>query len=255
MKMKTNMIVSVAALAAVAGLAMADGRVTITDATGPYNGSDGTGGAFIVTRAAAGSNENAQGNGHYGDNRLAGDNRVATSFLSFCLERQDNLSFGSTYFTEISTSAYDTENPVNLPNPDALDARTAVIYREFRKITDGTASLAGLFTGASLGNTLTSALTTAIQDAIWVSEGEKDLASVSAEAQRIYQWGGDNQGQGIGNVRVLRLWANYSNGVYSGSRQDLLTMIPLPPSAYAGMGTLAGMLGLAAARRRKLAAE
>ena len=256
MKMKTNMIVSVAALAAVSGLAMADGRVTITDGTGPYNGSDGSGGAFIVTKAANGSNQNAAGNGLYGNNLFAGDGRGtgSTSFLSFCLEKQDNLGFGATYFTQISTSTYDTAAPVNLPNPDALDARTAAIYREFRKITDGTASTAGLFGGA-LGATLSSAGTTAIQNAIWYSEGE--IASVSGAALAIYNWGVANQGQGIGTVRVLRLWNTYNaqTGQYSGSHQDLLTMIPLPPSAYAGMGTLAGMLGLAVARRRKLAAE
>jgi hypothetical protein len=256
MMMKTNIIVSVAALAAVAGMAMADGRVTITDGTGPYNGSDGSGGAFIVTKAANGSNQNAAGNGLYGNNLFAGDGRGtgSTSFLSFCLEKQDNLGFGATYFTQISTSTYDTAAPVNLPNPDALDARTAAIYREFRKITDGTASTAGLFGGA-LGATLTSAGTTAIQNAIWYSEGE--IASVSGAALAIYNWGVANQGQGIGTVRVLRLWNTYNaqTGQYSGSHQDLLTMIPLPPSAYAGMGTLAGMLGLAAARRRKLAAE
>lgn len=255
MKMKTNMIVSVAALAAVAGLAMADGRVTIFDGTGPYNGSDGTGGAFIVTQAGAGANENAQGNGLYGNNLFAGDGRGSgsTSFLSFCLEKQDNLAFNTTYFSEISTSTFDTLPPVGGPtNPDPIDNRTAAIYREFRKITDGTASTAGLFGGA-LGATLTSAGTTAIQNAIWYSEGE--IASVTGAALDIYNWGVANQGQGLRGVRVLRLWGSYSNGQYSGSRQDLLTMIPLPPSAYAGMGTLAGMLGLAVARRRKLAAE
>ncbi|MCX5689385.1 MAG: hypothetical protein NTV94_06285 [Planctomycetota bacterium] len=261
MMMKTNIIVSVAALAAVAGMAMADGRVTITDAqptTSPYNGTDGSGGAFTVTMAAAGSpnNYNAYGNGIYGDNLYAGDGRGtgSTSFLSFCLEYQDHLNFGGTYYTEISTSAYDDTAPTSTPNPDTLDARTAAIYREFRKITDGTASTAGLFGGA-LGSTLTQAGTTAIQQAIWFSEGE--IGSISGAALAVYNWGVANESQGVGSVRVLRLWDNYNaqTGVYSGSHQDLLTMIPLPPSAYAGMGTLAGMLGLAAARRRKLAAE
>lgn len=257
MKMKTNAIVSVAALAAAAGMAMADGRVTITDGFGVYNGTDGSGGAFTVTQAAAGANQNAVGNGLYGNNLVAGDGRGTgtNSFLSFCLEKNDNLAFNTTYFTEISTSTFDTLPPVGGPtNPDPLDARTAAIYREFRRIANGTADTTGLFGGA-LGATLTSAGTTAIQNAIWYSEGE--IASISGTALAIYNWGVANQGQGIGTVRVLRLWNSYNaqTGQYSGSHQDLLTMIPLPPSAYAGMGTLAGMLGLAVARRRKLAAE
>jgi hypothetical protein len=50
---------------------------------------------------------------------------------------------------------------------------------------------------------------------------------------------------------VLRLWANYSNGQFSGNRQDQLTLIPLPPAAWAGLGSLAGVMAIGYVRRRK----
>jgi hypothetical protein len=36
--------------------------------------------------------------------------------------------------------------------------------------------------------------------------------------------------------------------------QDLMVLVPLPPAAWAGLGSLAGVLGFTAIRRRKLQA-
>jgi hypothetical protein len=256
------------AVAALTGSALADGRVTITDATGVYNGSDGSGGAFTVTRATPGTGNQNNGdyNGLYGGNRVDGDGRSANSFLSFCLERQDNLGFGSTYFSQIETSAYDTTAPTGQPNPDELSWITANIYREFRRLTDSvtaTVDTTGFFGGA-FGASLSGAETTAIQQAIWYTEGELAWASLSTAAQDVYTWAsGAGMNQGLRGVRVLRLWSNFSTansslpyqGQYRDSHQDLLTLVPLPPAAYAGIGTFAGIFALAAVRRRKLAAE
>jgi hypothetical protein len=51
-------------------------------------------------------------------------------------------------------------------------------------------------------------------------------------------------------VRVLRLWTTFSDGTYSGNSQDLLTIIPLPPAGWAGLGTLSAALGISVIRRR-----
>ncbi|MBS0197411.1 MAG: hypothetical protein JSR77_11700 [Planctomycetes bacterium] len=247
--------------AACASSAFADGRVTITDCTLPdgnnvYNGTDGAGGAFVVTRATPGANGDY--NGAYGGNLLANDGRGtgSDSFLSFCIEYQDHLSFNTTYYTQISDSAYDTSAPVNLPNPDPISGTTAKIYSEFRSIANGTASTVGLFNGL-LGSSLSRAETTAIQQAIWYSEQEINFNDMSQLAKDIFNWAAANNDGGLHGVRVLRLWDTYNaqTGEYSGSHQDVLTCIPLPPSAYAGMSTFAGILGLAAIRRRKFAAQ
>lgn len=258
MRTGSTMALATLTVAALAGAALGDGRVTIRDGTGVYNGSDGTGGAFQVWRATPGANGDY--NGVYGGNLLNGDGRGtgSDSFLSFCLERQDNLSFNTTYFTEISTSAFDAAPPTNLPNPDPISGTTAHIYREFRKIANGgaTAGTTGLFGGLFLG-TLSGTETTAIQHAIWYSEQEMAWSDLSTLAQNVYNWAAANNDGSLRGVRALRLWSNYNaqTGQYSGSHQDLLTCIPLPPAAYAGMGTFAGIFMLAALRRRKLAAQ
>ncbi|MBS0197410.1 MAG: hypothetical protein JSR77_11695 [Planctomycetes bacterium] len=256
MRARTSLVLAASVVAALAGAALADGRVTIQDATGVYNGTDGSGGAFQVWDAGPAANGND--NGSYGGNLLSGDGRGtgSNSFLSFCIEIQDHLSFGGTYYTQISSSAYDSEPPVNLPNPDPLSGTTAKLYSEFRSIANGTASTAGLF-GGLMGATLTSQSTTDLQNAIWYSEGEKAWGDISAAAQALYTWAAANNDGALHGVRVLRLWTNYNaqTGEYSGSHQDLLTCIPLPPAAYAGLGTFASIFALAAVRRRKLAVE
>lgn len=252
---RESIAIAAICVAAVAGSAFADGRVTITDGTNAYNGSDGSGGAFTVTRATPGANGDY--NGVYGGNRVSGDGRVADSFLSFCLEIGDTLGFGATYYTEISTSAKrDGSTGSGNPNPDPLSAVTAKIYSEFRSFVSNAGSSTvnpGSAFGGLLGSSLDSGETTAIQQAIWYTENE--LGSISGTALSIYNWALANNNGSLNGVRVLRLWDNYnaSNGAYSGSHQDLLTMIPLPPSAYAGMGTLIGLAGVGYIRRRKLA--
>jgi hypothetical protein len=251
-----------AAMAAAAGLsssALADGRATITDATGGYNGSDGSGGAFTVTRASPLANGDY--NGTYGGNRVSGDGRSdSNSFLSFCVEFNEHLSFGSTYYTEISTSAKD--GGLTGGNPDPISATTAKLYSEFRSLVSNAASSSIDSTGkfnSLFGSTLDGAETTAIQWAIWYAEGERTLAEIGGNgfdtgslAERVYAWARDNNDGTLGDVRVLRLWSGYSGGTYSGNSQDLLTIVPLPPAAWAGLGTMGCVLGISVIRRRKL---
>lgn len=252
---RESIAIAAICVVAVAGSAFADGRATITDATGAYNGSDSSGGAFTVTRSAPGANGDY--NGSYGDNRRSGDGRVADSFLSFCLEIGDTLGFGATYYTEISTSAKrDGSVGSGNSNPDDLSAVTAKIYSEFRSfVSDASSSSVnpGTAFGGLLGSSLTEGETSDIQRAIWYSENE--IGSLSGTALSIYNWAVANNDGALHGVRVLRLWDHYnaSTGAYSGSHQDLLTMIPLPPSAYAGMGTLVALAGVGYIRRRKLA--
>ncbi len=259
MRARTSLTLAASVVAGLAGAALGDGRVTIYDATGVYNGTDGSGGAFQVWDAGPAANGNY--NGAYGGNLLSGDGRGtgSNSFLSFCIEVEDHLSFGGTYYTQISTAAYDSESPVNLPNPDPISGTTAKLYSEFRKIPNSNTANADttLRFGGLFGSTLSGQETTDLQNAIWYSEGEKAWGDISAAAQALYTWAAGNNDGGLHGVRVLRLWTNYNaqTGQYSGSHQDLLTCIPLPPAAYAGIGTFASIFALAAVRRRKLAME
>lgn len=238
---------------AVAGLGVAStawaGHVKMTDATGYLNGTDGSGGAFIVNRDSGDV-------GRLGDLGLTASTGTYGngSFYTFCLERTEHISFGATYYTQISGGAvnggYSGQTSTNY---DPVSNETAALYRTFRS--------GGSF-GGTIGTIDQSAETTALQVAIWYFEGEWfDLGNgnplaLSAQAQELVNWATANA-TGLGGVRVLTLWTNYnaSTGTYSGNSQDMLTIIPLPPAAYAGIGSLLGVVGFGVIRRRRLRAE
>lgn len=195
------------------------------------DGSGWTGGAF---RAAVIS----------GDNGLTGGpGGSSSSFLTFCLERSENFSFGSTYNTIISDRAQDGGS-----GGDPISDVTKAIYAEFRLAGNNAFGISGLnFNGGGDVSTYTRA----IQNAIWFEEQE--LSSLpSGFATTIWNWGVANAGArgGAADVRVLQLWN------LDGSRaQDQLTMlppglVPLPTAGAAGMA----MLGVIATRRRRGAA-
>jgi hypothetical protein len=240
-------------LLTVAGLssaAFADGRVTMTDATGFYDGTDGSGGAFTATNAGPSANGNYIG-------QTGGNGTGGSSFLTFCIELNEEFSFGQTLYGHISTGAVSGDSGIDPSNPansttggfDPISPVTAKIYQEFRSGGNfgGASTLASLADGYN-----SSAETTAIQNAIWYSEGEKSAADAGADAMAIWNWANNQHPTSIGNVRVLQLWTTWDavNG-YSGNSQDQLILIPLPPAATAGTAMLVGVLGLGYARRRK----
>jgi len=232
------------ALAAAAGQAMADGTIKVTDPTNAYNGTDSSGGAFIVNQVSG-------DNGFLGDLGLSattGGTDNKGSFYTFCIERSETFTFNTLYYTQIADSARGGGGGAIGTGATAYDPLvgvTAKLYSTFR--------CGGSF-GGTIGVIDTAIESTAMQNAIWFSEGEKTWAELDANAQYLYNWAKTNSDGGLHGVRVLRLWTTLSNGVYSGASQDFLTLIPLPPAAYAGMGTFAGMLGFAAIRRRQHAA-
>ena len=257
------------ALAGISSVAFGDGRITMSDATGFYNGTDGQGGAFTATAPSS----NAGYNGLYGGNLRSGDGRGtgSNSFLTFCIEYNEHIGFGTTYYTQIATSA--SNGGVGGGHPDPISGATAAVYREFRRAGTNTV----LFGGARLfgsgtanynfssnnsgGGFNTSEETSAIQHAIWSLEGEITLDAnnrVDQLAQLIVNWGMAND-HGLQGVRVMRLWTNRSgsngNYTYSGFAQDQLTLVPLPPASLAGLGMLAGVASFGVIRRRKLNAR
>lgn len=257
---------AVASVFSVAGSALADGQIWFgtdpSSSSNRYNGTDSAGGAFVITTK--------QGyNGLHGGNRTAGDN-VSTanvspnlrytqpsgnefSFLSFCIERNEFIANGGTYWTEIATSARFGGAGGGDGQTDPLGPSTAWLYREFRRIGNE-GSTTGLFNNI-FGSTLESGETSALQSAIWFTEGELQWSSLNSTAQSLVTWAnGANNGQ-LNGVRVLRLWETRTpNGQggwnFGGQHQDQLTLIPLPPAAWAGLSTLAGVGFVGVMRRR-----
>lgn len=201
----------------------------------PAWGRTGSGGAFRATHIPGG--------GYIG--QYGGPGGSATSFLTFCMEGNENLNApGDNYYGEIADSALN--GGLGGGSPDPLDSLTATLYAEFR----GANSFGAL---ASLGgNGVTSAVeSAALQLAIWYIEGERTFADLNATAVDLYNWAVANDTGSIGDVRVLRLWTNFDGTTYSGHAQDQLTIIPLPPAAWAGIGSLAGVALIGVVRRRK----
>jgi hypothetical protein len=247
----------VAALSAAAGSAWAGkikiGIDPISDA-GTYNPTNFNGGSFVV-KTLEGYNGIMGGNRADGDVGASADHRGPAgpeiSILSFCLEIGEYISPGGEYWTEIGTTARRGGNGGN-GTEDPLHSRTARIYAEFRSIGNNGA-LGSLF-GGVLGTTLNDLGTKAIQEAIWHSENE--LGSVTGLAQQVYDWADDNYTDGeLYDVRVLRLWTHPTDRNANNYAQDQLTLIPLPPAAWAGLSTLAGVGFVGYIRRRKNTAQ
>jgi hypothetical protein len=233
------------AVGGAASSALADGVITIEVPAG-WRASGFSGGAFRVNPVSG-------YNGHGG-----GPGATGSSFLSFCLELDEFINADNTtqYNTHIDVSAL--HGGVGGPDPDPINYITANLYKEFRGV-NSFGNLAGLGgDGVSNGNE-----TRALQRALWFSEEEIGDASDGitdadfqgdALAHRMYNWAvgaGDN---GLRGVRVLRLFNRRPDGTDGGVRQDLLTIVPLPPAAWVGLTSLAGIGAFGYVRRRSFRA-
>ncbi|VAX39938.1 hypothetical protein MNBD_PLANCTO03-2110 [hydrothermal vent metagenome] len=175
---------------------------------------------------------------------VTGDNG---SFMTFCLEYNENLDIKGGTVYEYDVSTYATFNGQGLGFQDPLDSRTAFIYQNFR---DG--EIRNILGDQSLTDTQ---LANAIQIAIWEVEQENvdwsfhaDYANAQALIAAAQDAINNQQWSGLGNVRVMNVWAQGQSGTVDGARQDTLIIVPLPTTA--GLAGL-GLLGLTSIRRRR----
>lgn len=213
-----RVLAAVSAVAGVAGLATADQTAVFSDGPGDVGG-----GVFTAVTSDHGT------------------------FLTFCLEYNEDLDIhgGTIYEYTISTEAmYDGGG---LGNTDPLDARSAFLFQMF---SDG--EIRNILGDGGLSD---ERVANAVQIALWDIEDEgidfsfhadfaNSQALIAAAQDAI-----DNQDwEGLGNVRVMNNWVFGQAGTLEGARQDTLIIVPLPTgAAMAGMG----LLGLGLVRRRK----
>ncbi len=182
--------------------------------------------------------DHVQGLGQFG--------AAAGSYLSFCLELDEPVGVGPVYDANLSSSAKD--GGVG-GSPDPLDARSAFLYTAF--IQGTLDDKLDAFNNGNF-NYETSRAGAAMQQAIWVIEEEISTTGILglttqllALADAAVDGGGEWDGMGIGNVRVVNLTAG---GL---KKQDQLVMIPLPMPVMLGLVGLGGVLLMS--RRRLLA--
>lgn len=249
------------ALAVAAGIVLSIAASTANAGSLTLGGDDGdyragTGGEFAVTAYSDAASLPAVGHNPRSD----------AIFHTFCMERLNDqgINLSGTYDYTIAdfSSAWTgadgkaTAVGVGTETTRALDTHTAWLYTEFwyGRLGDYTADTSDDYDYSP--GTGRAASAEALQKAMWYfqtstgSYGEQyGYSAIGTLAQKYVDMAvaavAATSWSGIGNVRILQLVD--SDGV---TKQDVVTMVPLPPAALAGLGLLGG-LGLIRLRRRR----
>jgi len=194
-----------------AGWASAAPSITITRMSGYYAGS---GGEFTVTPNA--------------------DFSILTGqigpFESFCMEKTEYISLGSTYDARLNTevlSGGGNNGPAGPGGGDPLDPRTAYLYSNFQAGT-----LAGYDYTPGPGR---SSSAQALQEVIWYLEDETGKTWGSGSLQDTFYTAAQNaHWTDVGNVRVLNVFGVGHAGNPEYGHQDILMAIPAPGALLLG---------------------
>lgn len=202
-----------------ASSALATPSIYVTQTAGHYYGS---GGEFTATPSS----------------QLAASLGSSNSFYTFCLEKTEYLSMGSTYDVVLNTgSVKGGVGGQTQTNFDPLDPRTAYLYSNF---------VAGALTGYNYTvGTAREQSAQALQNVIWYLEGESTTLASTGLEQTFYLDAQNSNWADLGNVRVLNLYDVGHAGNLANVRQDVLacvTAIPAPGALIlVGLGT--GLVG------------
>jgi len=166
-------------------------------------------------------------------------NGAGVDFVSFCVEKNEFISFGTTYTVGAVTNGA-VNGGVAGGNPDPISFATALLYSEYRAGT-----LASyVYVGTPVAR---AASANSLQNAIWVLEDEQ-VGGLDAQAATWAAYGLAN-GTSLYGVGVINLVQDFGGGEYMDA-QDQLTMIP-EPETYAMLLAGLGLMGFVARRRQK----
>ncbi|QKK07427.1 MAG: hypothetical protein HND58_04165 [Planctomycetota bacterium] len=172
-------------------------------------------------------------------------------YVTFCVETLEHFGYGTTYEYLISDQVRDNGGNGNLALNTQAGRRVAWLYKEFA--TGGAAAIRAL--DAAFSGFTDQQTRELLQRYIWdrfaipsndnwqngtFTDAMFDTMTTQADA------GGAQSG--LHNVRVMNIYSVGHNGDDAYGGQDMLVIIPLPSGA--GLASV-GLLGLAAARRRR----
>lgn len=181
--------------------------------------------------------------GSLGGGAFTVDGPGANDFLTFCMERDEYISYNTTYYAKLAMEA--ANGGAGGPSPDPLDSRTAYLYALF---------LDGYF---GVPNALSQDAIDGLQLAFWRIEEEVDAsynglgtATKRSLADQFFAVAGQAEAGNFYGVRIMQLWGAYNptTGEFGGYKQDQLVRVPDGGATLMLLGT--GLLGIGALRRR-----
>lgn len=173
---------------------------------------------------------------------------VKGSFESFCLEKDEFMSFTSGPAYKVGAISTEARNggsggEIPLPYPhDPLDVRTAWLYTQYIENPGALNAVAGWSALSAIDKG------TQMQKAIWSIEQE--IGSVTGVAANLIAAAGAAGWTNTGRVFALNVTT-----LTGGAAQDQLYIAPIPePEIYAMLGAGLGLMGFVARRRKKASA-
>jgi hypothetical protein len=150
------------------------------------------------------------------------------TFYTFCVEYNEHIRYKTTYDVLISeTVKYNNSSYPGVETP--LDPRSAYLFTQYvnEKIPDP--ENAGWFL------TRSDTLANDLQEALWdIQNANGQYNWLVKLADEAVASGGEWYEMGLGNVRVMNLYAEGHAGEYDYRKQDQLAMVPAPGSVFLG---------------------
>ena len=141
------------------------------------------------------------------------------TFYTFCVEYNEHIRYGTGY--DVILSDVVRYNNGGSSNEPPLDPRSAYLFTKY--------------VNEDLGLPRSNTLANDLQNALWSIQGANGVSNWLVDlANEAVLPTGEWYEMGLGNVRVMNLYAEGRAGEYDYRRQDQLVMVPAPGAVLLG---------------------